>query len=76
VISTVLVTGPTGKVGPRLIPPLTRRGMAFRAASRSPVAPRAGSPTWTRCRTRSTPPLGAPVTCEGSRTDVTAKLVI
>jgi uncharacterized protein YbjT (DUF2867 family) len=40
--STVLVTGPTGKVGRRLIPLLWRRGMAVRAASRSPAAARAG----------------------------------
>jgi uncharacterized protein YbjT (DUF2867 family) len=39
---TVLVTGPTGKVGRRLIPLLARRGVTVRAASRSPVAPRAG----------------------------------
>jgi uncharacterized protein YbjT (DUF2867 family) len=39
---TVLVTGPTGKVGRRLIPLLARRGVAVRAASRSPVAARAG----------------------------------
>jgi uncharacterized protein YbjT (DUF2867 family) len=39
---TVLVTGPTGKVGRRLIPLLARRGVTVRAASRSPVAARAG----------------------------------
>lgn len=33
---TILVTGPTGKVGRRLIPLLWRRGVAVRAASRSP----------------------------------------
>jgi uncharacterized protein YbjT (DUF2867 family) len=36
------VTGPTGKVGRRLIPLLSRRKVTVRAASRSPVAPRAG----------------------------------
>ncbi len=40
--ATVLVTGPTGKVGRRLIPSLARRGMTVRAASRSPLAARAG----------------------------------
>jgi uncharacterized protein YbjT (DUF2867 family) len=40
--STILVTGPTGKVGRRLIPVLARRGVTVRAASRSPVAARAG----------------------------------
>lgn len=40
--STVLITGATGKVGRRLIPILTRRGVTVRAANRSPVAPRAG----------------------------------
>src|SRR5215475_5028389 len=40
--ATILVTGPTGKVGRRLIPLLTRRGVTIRAASRSPVAARAG----------------------------------
>ena len=40
--STILITGPTGKVGRRLIPILTRRGVTVRAASRSPVAARAG----------------------------------
>jgi uncharacterized protein YbjT (DUF2867 family) len=39
---TVLVTGPTGKVGRRLIPLLARRGLTVRAASRSPVRARAG----------------------------------
>lgn len=38
----VLVTGPTGKVGRRLIPRLLRRGMTVRAASRTPVAGRPG----------------------------------
>jgi uncharacterized protein YbjT (DUF2867 family) len=37
---TILVTGPTGKVGRRLIPLLARRGATVRAASRSPVAAR------------------------------------
>jgi len=40
--ATILVTGPTGKVGRRLIPLLTRRGVTVRAASRSPVAAREG----------------------------------
>jgi uncharacterized protein YbjT (DUF2867 family) len=40
--TTVLVTGPTGKVGRRLIPLLTRRGMTVRTASRSPLPQRAG----------------------------------
>src|SRR5512142_2711671 len=40
--ATVLVTGPTGKVGRRLIPLLARRGMTVRAANRSPVGARAG----------------------------------
>jgi uncharacterized protein YbjT (DUF2867 family) len=40
--TTILVTGPTGKVGRRLIPLLARRGVTVRAASRSPVAARAG----------------------------------
>jgi uncharacterized protein YbjT (DUF2867 family) len=40
--ATILVTGPTGKVGRRLIPLLVRRGVTVRAASRSPVAARAG----------------------------------
>jgi uncharacterized protein YbjT (DUF2867 family) len=39
---TILVTGPTGKVGRRLIPLLARRGVTIRTASRSPVAARAG----------------------------------
>lgn len=39
---TILVTGPTGKVGRRLIPLLRRRGVTVRAANRSPVAQRAG----------------------------------
>ncbi len=39
---TILVTGPTGKVGRRLIPILTRRGVTVRAASRTPVMARAG----------------------------------
>ena len=39
---TILVTGPTGKVGRRLIPLLTRRGVTVRAARRSPVAARGG----------------------------------
>ena len=40
--TTVLVTGPTGKVGRRLIPLLARRGVTVRAASRSPLPERAG----------------------------------
>ena len=36
--TTVLVTAPTGKIGRRLIPILTRRGVTVRAASRTPVA--------------------------------------
>ena len=40
--TTVLVTGPTGKVGRRLIPLLARRGATVRAASRSPLPERAG----------------------------------
>lgn len=36
--ATVLVTGPTGKVGRRLIPRLIRRGLIVRAASRVPLA--------------------------------------
>jgi len=40
--SNILVTTPTGKVGRRLIPILARRGATVRAASRSPVARRAG----------------------------------
>jgi uncharacterized protein YbjT (DUF2867 family) len=39
---TILVTGPTGKVGRRLIPLLARRGVTVRAASRAPVAARPG----------------------------------
>src|SRR5882672_7593417 len=39
---TILVTGPTGKVGRRLIPLLARRGVTVRAASRSPVAAHVG----------------------------------
>jgi uncharacterized protein YbjT (DUF2867 family) len=39
---TILVTGPTGKVGRRLIPLLARRGVSVRTAGRSPVAARAG----------------------------------
>jgi uncharacterized protein YbjT (DUF2867 family) len=39
---TVLVTGPTGKVGRRLIPLLARQGMTARTASRSPLPERAG----------------------------------
>jgi len=39
---TILVTAPTGKIGRRLIPLLARRGVTVRAASRSPVAARAG----------------------------------
>lgn len=39
---TILVTGPTGKVGRRLIPLLVRRGVTVRAASRSPIIARAG----------------------------------
>lgn len=40
--STVLVTGPTGKVGRRLIPLLWRRGVTVRTGSRSPEASRLG----------------------------------
>jgi uncharacterized protein YbjT (DUF2867 family) len=40
--ATVLVTGPTGKVGRRLVPLLARRGAAVRTASRSPLPERAG----------------------------------
>jgi uncharacterized protein YbjT (DUF2867 family) len=40
--STILVTGPTGKVGRRLIPLLVRRGVTVRAASRSPGLARPG----------------------------------
>jgi uncharacterized protein YbjT (DUF2867 family) len=39
---SILVTGPTGKVGRRLIPQLARWGAIVRAASRSPIAARAG----------------------------------
>ena len=39
---TILVTGPTGKVGRRLIPLLARRGVRVRAANRSPVMARPG----------------------------------
>lgn len=39
---TVLVTGPTGKVGRRLIPLLARRRITVRAAGRTPVAARTG----------------------------------
>jgi uncharacterized protein YbjT (DUF2867 family) len=39
---TILVTGPTGKVGRRLIPLLLRRGVSARAASRSLASARAG----------------------------------
>jgi uncharacterized protein YbjT (DUF2867 family) len=42
VSSNVLVTGATGKVGRRLIPLLMRRHVTVRAASRSPLAARAG----------------------------------
>lgn len=38
----IMVTGPTGKVGRRLIPLLARRGRTVRAASRSPLAAREG----------------------------------
>lgn len=38
----VLVTGPTGKVGRRLVPILARRNVAVRAASRLPGAARPG----------------------------------
>lgn len=40
--TTVLVTGPTGKVGRRLVPLLARRGITVRTASRSPLPDRAG----------------------------------
>ncbi len=40
--TTVLVTGPTGKVGRRLIPLLTRRGITVRTASRSPLPKHTG----------------------------------
>src|SRR5687768_15216035 len=39
---TILVTGATGKIGRRLLPLLARRGVTVRAASRSPLPPRAG----------------------------------
>jgi len=39
---TVLVTGPTGKVGRRLIPLLARRGITVRTASRSSLPERVG----------------------------------
>lgn len=39
--ATILVTGPTGKVGRRLIPLLARRGVTVRAGSRWPVMARA-----------------------------------
>lgn len=39
---TILVTGATGKIGRRLIPLLARRGIGIRAASRTPIAARAG----------------------------------
>lgn len=39
---TILVTGTTGKVGRRIVPRLLRRGATVRAASRSPLAERAG----------------------------------
>lgn len=42
---TILVTGSTGKVGRRLVPVLARRGVTVRAASRSPLANRAGIET-------------------------------
>jgi uncharacterized protein YbjT (DUF2867 family) len=42
VTTTILVTGPTGKVGRRLIPLLARRGVAVRSASRTPTAAHAG----------------------------------
>jgi uncharacterized protein YbjT (DUF2867 family) len=55
---TILVTGATGKVGRRLIPLLVRRGVTVRAASRSPVAARAGIEAvrfdWTDERTYET----------------------
>lgn len=40
--TTVLVTGPTGKVGRRLIPLLVRRGITVRTAGRSPLPERTG----------------------------------
>lgn len=36
-LKTILVTGPTGKVGRRLIPRLWRRGLTVRAAGRTPL---------------------------------------
>jgi uncharacterized protein YbjT (DUF2867 family) len=42
VSATILVTGPTGKVGRRLMPLLARRGLTVRAANRSPVVAGAG----------------------------------
>jgi uncharacterized protein YbjT (DUF2867 family) len=39
---TILVTGPTGKVGRRLVPLLWRRGVNVRAAGPSPMAARPG----------------------------------
>jgi uncharacterized protein YbjT (DUF2867 family) len=54
-VHKILVAGPTGKLGRRLIPLLTRRGITVRAASRAPVAARAGiEPVrfdWTDVRT-------------------------
>ena len=40
--TTVLVTGPTGKVGRRLVPLLARRGITVRTASRSSLPERVG----------------------------------
>ena len=40
--TTVLVTGPTGKVGRRVIPLLARRGITVRTASRSSLPERVG----------------------------------
>ncbi|WP_165960564.1 NmrA family NAD(P)-binding protein [Actinocrispum wychmicini] len=61
--STVLVTGPTGKVGRRLIPLLVRRGVTVRAASRSPLPERVGiEPVrfdWTDESTYETARMGA-----------------
>ena len=60
--TTVLVTGPTGKVGRRLIPLLARRGITVRTASRSPLPERAGiDPVrfdWTDERTYETARTG------------------
>lgn len=39
-LRTILVTGPTGKVGRRLIPRLWRRGLSVRAAGPTPLAGR------------------------------------